>query len=258
MSGEHDRGKRKHGFCAVPANPKCSDCPEPKTYIEVCKPDGWFEHTFKRIVRARTGTTSFEKKYEAHHLVCVSPCSVELVAKKEIEGVVAQTVWCINNGKNMIAMPLWGHTVMWYCEITAAGGSIKDHATAPEFANIPQHDWDHNCKEGYTWEVEEACKKLAKKIEESGHKLKGEDLKGALEALSGKFRNILLNVRGTRCGGTHAAWAKGEEDPQSDWCQPFSMASTVKLTRKGFPVRKFDERVAAWIKRIAEAIAAGE
>jgi len=258
MSGDHDRGDRKHHFCAVPASPKCGDCTESKDYIEVCKPGDWFGHTFLRLVKAKAGAFTFEKKYEAHHLVCVSPCSVELLAKKEIEGVIAQTVWCINNGRNMLAMPLWGHTVKWYCEITAAGGSIKSGATAPAFANIPQHDWDHNGPERYTWEVEEACKKLAKKVEEAGHKLKGEDLKAALDSLSDKFRNILLNVRGTRCGGTHNAWDKGQDDPESDWCQPFSMASTVKLTRKGFPVKKFDERVAAWIKRIATAIAAGE
>jgi hypothetical protein len=256
MSGEHDRGKRKHDFCTVPASPKCDDCPGSKDYIEVCKPS-WSAESFTRLVKAQAGAFTFPKKYEAHHLVCVSPATVELVAKKEIESVIAQTAWCINNEKNMIAMPLWGHSVKWYCDISAAGGAIKSQLTVPPFANIPQHDWDHNSKEGYTWEVEEACKKLAKKIEESGHKLKGEDLKAALDNLSGKFRNILTGVRGTRVGGTHAAWAKGQNDPQSDWCQPFSMASTAKLTRKGFPVRKFDEKVAKWISRIAAAIKSG-
>lgn len=258
MSGDHERGDRKHNFCAVPAKPKCGDCPGDKDYIDVCKPDDWFGHTFMRLVKAKANPFTFEKKYEAHHLVCVAPVTQELVSKKEIEGVIAQTVWCINNQNNMIAMPLWGHSVKWYCEITAAGGAFKVGApAAPPFANIPQHDWDHNSKEGYTWEVTGACKKLAKKIEESGHKLKGEDLKGALDQLSGKFKNILLNVRGTRMGGTHAAWGKGQDNPESDWCQPFSMASTVKLTKIGFPVRKFDEKVAKWIKRIATAIAGG-
>ncbi|HEU4486189.1 MAG TPA: hypothetical protein VFR96_11940 [Povalibacter sp.] len=254
--GDHDRGERKHNFCAIPAKPKCGDCPGSKDYIEVCKPEDWFGHTFKRLVKAKSGAFTFDKQYEAHHLVCVAPVTGEVVSKKEIEGVIAQTKWCINNEKNMIAMPLWGHSVMWYCEITAAGGDFNEDKVAPPFKNIPQHDWDHNCKEGYTWEVTEACKKLAKKVEEAGHDIKGDDLKAALDQLAGKFRNILLNVRGTRVGGTHAAWAKGAKDPESDWCQPFSMASTVKLTRKGFPMRNFDTRTAQWIQRIANAIKA--
>jgi hypothetical protein len=263
VSGDHERGDRKHKFCAVPSKPKCEVCDQPKDYIAVCEPN-WLGQTFERRVKAKAGAFTFKKKYEAHHLVCVAPVTQELVANTAIEGAIAQTVWCINNEKNMIAMPLWGHTVKYYCTITAAqvllsgtSGAIKSAIEAPPFANIPQHDWDHNCKEGYTWEVEQACKKLAKKIDESGHELKGESLKGALDQLSDKFRNILTGVRGTRLGGTHAAWQKGQQDPESTWSHPFSMASTSKLTTKGFPIRNFDERVARWIKRIAGAIAGG-
>lgn len=254
--GDHERGERKHNFCSVPAKPKCGDCPGSKDYIEVCKPPDWFGHTFLRAVNAKKGAFSFDKKYEAHHIVCVAPVTSELTSNSAIEGVIAQTRWCINNAGNMIAMPLWGHTVKWYCEITAAGGVIKDSATEPLFANIPQHDWDHNIKEGYTWEVLEDCKKLAKQVEQAGHKIKGENLQAALDRLAGKFKG-LLDARGGRSGGTHAAWRKGQDDPESDWCHPFSMASTSRITRKGFPVRNFDENVAKWVKRIAEAIAIG-
>ena len=258
MAGDHDRGERKAQFCAVPAKPKCEDCPGSKDYIAVCEPGEWFGHTFLRLVRAASGTFSFEKKYEAHHLVCVAPVSDELVAKEEIKGVIEQTVWCINNESNMLAMPLWGHTVMWYCEITAASDIPEFNAMpAPKFANIPQHDSDHNSPGRYTWEVTEACKRLAKKIEESGHKLKGPDLAATLNDLAGKFKNILLNVRGTRSGGTHAAWRMGQEDPNSAWCYPFSMASNVWVTKKAFPVRKFDANTAKWVRRIATAIAGG-
>jgi len=261
MSGEHERGDRKEKFCAVPSKPKCEVCDQAKDYIAVCEP-AWSSNTFLRRVKASAGAFSFAKKYEAHHIVCVAPVTQELVANSKIHGAIVQTVWCINNENNMIAMPLWGHTVKYYCEITAATTSlssvasvIKNALAPPPFANIPQHDWDHNSKEGYTWEVEQACKKLAKKVEESGHKLKGDDLKGALDQLSNKFRNILTGVRGVRLGGTHAAWSMGQQDPQSNWAQPFSMASTSKLTTKGFPVRHFDEKVASWVKRIATAIA---
>ena len=148
MSGEHDRGERKGQFCAVPARPKCDDCPHDKDYIEVCEPKGWYEHTFERLVNAEAGKFTFPKKYEAHHLVCVAPTTQELVSKKGIQGVIRQTKWCINNKDNMIAMPLWGHTIKWYCTISEHGGEINENEKAPKFKNIPQHDFDHNCKEG--------------------------------------------------------------------------------------------------------------
>jgi hypothetical protein len=260
MSGDHERGAKKGQFCAVPASPKCGDCPGSKDYIEVCKPEDWFGHTFLRLVKAQAGAYTFEKKYEAHHLVCVAPVTQQLVANTAIDGAIRQTKWCINNEDNMIAMPLWGHTVMWYCDISAAapgGGSIKSSLVPPPFANIPQHDWDHNAKEGYTWEVEEECKKLAKEVKQSGHDLEGDSLKGALDDLSSEFRTILTAERGTRLGGTHAGWLQGMADSQSNWCHPFSMASTAKLTKVGFPLRDFDARSAQWIQRIATAIGSG-
>jgi hypothetical protein len=265
MSDEHERGDRKHNFCSVPAKPKCSDCPGSKDYIEVCKPSGWFNHTFMRLVRKKTGDVTFDKKYEAHHMVCVSPVTTQLTTKKGIQSVIAQTVWCINNKKNMIALPLWGHTVMWYCTITAEDDDtatdmisdlIKKRRGEPAFADLPQHDWDHNGNGRYTSEVDADCLKLAKQVAESGHKLKGQDLTDKLDALSNKYKGI-LKARGNRCGGTHAAWKQGQKDPESNWGQPFSMASTSKLSKKGFPARSFDKSVAKWIKRIAEAIATG-
>jgi hypothetical protein len=255
MAGEHDRGKREGQFCAVPANPKCSDCPESKTYIEVCKPGDWFGHTFKRLVKAKTGWFTFEKKYEAHHILCVAPVSEHLVP---MEGVIRQTKWCINRGGNMIAMPLWGHTVKWYCSITAAGGSIAAGVAAPPFANIPQHDYDHNCKEGYTHEIEVECKNLAKDIKEAGHEASAEDIAGTLNDLSTHYRSVLTAERGTRKGGTHAAWALGPaQPPDPQWCFPFSMASDSKVSSKGFPARDFNAAVAKWIKRISTAITNG-
>ena len=256
MAGEHDRGKREGQFCAVPANPKCSDCPESKTYIEVCKPRSWFAHTFERLVRAKAGAFTFDKKYEAHHLACVAPVTKDLVAHPKIKGVLEQTRWCINKKSNMIAMPLWGHTVKWYCAITSEGGEIDDSRRAPRFKDIPQHDYDHNCKEGYTWEVEQVVKELAAECEMAGHKLKGSDLAGSLDDISDDFKSKLLEERGKRKGGTHAAWKLGQkEPPDPQWCHPFSMASDAKVTSKGFPVRSFDEAVAKWIDRISTAIA---
>ncbi|GAA5182357.1 hypothetical protein GCM10025771_31460 [Niveibacterium umoris] len=249
MSDEHQRGAKKGEFCGIPGNP----CECGNDYIKICEP-GWSSHTFARLVKAKAGKFAFEKKYEAHHVMCVAPVSAEVIAKPAIEGVVKATKWCINNSDNMLAMPLWGHTVMWYCDITEDGGEIKDDSPAPPFANIPQHDWDHNCKQGYTWEIEQEAKKLADKLKEMGHKAQPKNLAGALNALSSRFKTTLA-TRGGRKGGTHKMFIDGASD--SEWCHPFSMASDGKVTSKGFPVRSFDERVAKWIKRIAEAIKEG-
>lgn len=263
MGSEHERGDRKGQFCSIPAKPKCDDCPHPKDYIEVCEPSGWFEHTFKRLVNAESPFT-FDKKYEAHHLVCVAPVTQTLVCNDDISAVIEQTKWCINNKDNMIAMPLWGHTVKWYCEVEESievdevSDVIDDAKKAPKFKNIPQHDYDHNCKEGYTWEVEVEVEKLADKVKEQGHKLKGKALEGKLNKLSADFKSRLLDERGKRKGGTHAAWKLAQkEPPDPEWCHPFSMASDAKVSSKGFPVRVFDRQVAKWVNRIAKAISSG-
>lgn len=254
---DHKRGKRKKDFCTQPAKPKCADCPCPKDYIEICKPR-WAGVTFERLVNAEDGKFVFDKKYEAHHLVCVAPATKELLGKRGIQPAIEQTKWCINNKQNMLGMPLWGHTVKWYCSFShRAGkvtGKVKAGAKPPPFKNIPQHDFDHNCKGGYTSEVETKCKKLAKDIKESGHKLKGESLAEALGDMSEFFEEELLESRGIRKGGTHAAW-KLALNGDSEWCHPFSMASDGKVTSVSFPVKDFDSKLERWIQRIANAIA---
>lgn len=246
MGDEHKRGAKKGEFCGIPGTP----CECGNDYIKICEP-GWSSHTFARLVKASTGKFSFEKKYEAHHIVCVAPVSTEIIAKPSIDGVIKATKWCINNKNNMMAMPLWGHTVMWYCKITAAGGKLDADTPAPPFANIPQHDWDHNCRDGYTDEVVAACKDLAAEIADEDHEVEPEDIKGALDDLSADFKSKLL-ARGSREGGTHKQMIEG--GTAANWCHPFSMASNGKVTDKGYPVRQFDDRVAKWVERIKNAI----
>ena len=58
----------------------------------------------------------------------------------------------------MKAMPLWGHTVQWYCSFKedddgTIEGKVKSRTREPLFKNIPQHDFDHNYEKGYTYEV---------------------------------------------------------------------------------------------------------
>lgn len=246
MSDEHKRGLEKNQFCGIPKDGKCK-CGN--DYIEICKP-GWHDFTFKRLVRRKAlPVFVFGKKYEAHHILCVACVAGQIIAKDSIDSVIAQTKWCINNKKNMMALPLWGHTVRWYCSEKLGE---EENPGRPDFQDLPQHDWDHNSKKGYTWEIETELKDIAKVIEDAGHEVEPDDIAAALNNLSMTYERNLKS-RGARRGGTHRAWLSGGDE--QEWYEPFSMASTGNLTAKGFPAKSFDSRVAAWIKRLAEALA---
>ena len=241
-------------FCSIRANPKCGDCKQAKNYIDACKPAGWANYSYPQMV---SGSPT-KKKYEAHHILCVSPVTDEIAGKSAIKAAIEETDWCINNPDNMVAMPLWGHTVQWYCRILRSKKYTITDAPAPPFANIPQHNFDHNSKGGYTHEIRVECKNLAAEVKNSGHSLKGDALKGKLDKLSAHWRKQIAK-RGAREDGTHAAGQAGQKDPDSvAWCKPFSMASNGKVSSTGFPVRNFDDKVADWVDRIARAIANGE
>jgi A nuclease family of the HNH/ENDO VII superfamily with conserved AHH len=249
-------------FCSIRADKNCAGCPAgTKTYAEVCKPEvpvtakNWADVTYTQLVRTDKGIRRDKKAYEAHHILCVSPVTKELVGNKTIKAAIEETEWCINNGENMIAMPLWGHTVQHYCKITKSKLFLPKDVPPPPFENLPQHNIDHNSKEGYTYEITKECQRLVKDIIDSEHQLKGESLKGVLDGLSSDWR-IELKSRGTdRKGGTHNAWKLAWDDPPDpDWFHPFSMASEGKISKMGFPVHKFDDKVAAWIERLANTM----
>lgn len=247
-SDKHKRGVSKGLFHGIPETG--NGCEYGNDYIKICKPS-WGGFTFMRLVRRKLlPVFVFGKKYEAHHILCVAPVAKEIAGKDAIDGIIRKTKWCINNKKNMIGMPLWGHTVRWYCSDTLGD---DENVGSPPFANIPQHDWDHNCKLGYTSEVQAKLATVAKRIEDAGHDVKEEDIKAALDKLSVDFKG-LLDKRGIRRGGTHIAWESGGTD--KEWYEPFSMASTGALTKKNYPVRKFDKRKQTWINRIAKAMGA--
>lgn len=103
-------------------------------------------YAYLRLVRAKIKPFTFKKIFEAHHVACVAPVSAFIAGDSALKDVVHQTTWCINKPSNMLAMPLWGHTVKWYCQITAASDVVNIDAAqqAPPFKNIPQHNFDHN------------------------------------------------------------------------------------------------------------------
>jgi hypothetical protein len=207
----------------------------------------------------------------------VSKVADHLVAPKENKGYAKSldaTKWCINNKGNMIALPRWGHTIMWYCSsidevsldskgiITAGIQALQPDSVdliRPPFKDLPQHDYGHRGRDtahGYEQEVGERLEKFSNSLEEAVDNHDEGTLKQiaqTLNGLSSHFRNELKR-RGKRAyGGTHGAWKAAAQNPAvPDWYQPFSMASVPKPM--AFPAGKFNEGLGRKIKRIAAAL----
>ena len=167
----------------------------------------------------------------------------------ETKPILAGTKWCINAASNMIALPLFGHTVKWYAD-------QGDMLVPPPFINRPQHDWDHNCKAGYTEEVTTRLRSYAKDLKEAkeAHKLPPpENIAGSLTSLSGQFRTI-LTTRGVRSGGTHVVIQGGAK--MTGWYFPFSMANDAVATKRRAPM-SFDKAYRAKLKALMSLISGG-
>lgn len=254
--GGHNRAKSKSDFCAVAALPSCncSIGAGAKSYVEVCDP-GWPDSlNFMRKIR---GVGRRPKTFEAHHILCAASIGTLIIDadNKKVSGIVEDTEWCINTGKNMLGMPLWGHTVQWYCNVSEKTlGSAK--RGAPPFADLPQHDWDHTGTGAYQSEVNDALSKIVKDLSKTGHDATTGDLAGTLDRLSTKFKKELKS-RGAARGtppGTHAAWSNGRNAPSSQWYLPFSMASTDCVTGKGYPKLNFNDEFMYKLKWLAKQL----
>jgi hypothetical protein len=258
MADRHKARDYKVQFCTVPSETKCTDCTEPKNYRKICEPS-WGGFTFERLI---SGDVAPGKQYEAHHIVCVSPAQDELLGNSNIKvrGPVEATKWCINNGTNMMAMPVWGHYVKFYCSFAPVLGKVVGAMTGtskePDFKNIPAHDIDHNIAGGYTHEVRECLKDMAAEVSAQGHQVQASGLVAALNDLAEISRGA-LGDRGMRKGGTHEGWKLGADYGDPNWLHPFSMAVSPRVSTMGFPARNFSEKLDKWVKKIADAIAAG-
>lgn len=207
---KHSKGIRQNLFCAL----RKKNCGH-NQYREVCRPSTW-------------------GKYQAHHLLCVASVTRLIGKKEEIVDIVKQTEWCINDAHNMIAMPVCSVTVRHYCNLLVA----RAPSVAPEFANIPQHDYDHNSKQGFLQEVDTKLEELADQVEEKkdDHTIASGTLLGGLKGLSTYFRGELTRRGSTRSGGTHAAWEDGMSNNMSTtWYKPFSMANDGCEDQRTFP-----------------------
>ena len=250
---KHTRGTFKGQFCTQPAASPCGDCPGGSTnYIDVCKSDtaGWGAYSYYQL---RSGMKGYDKVFEAHHILCVSEVTKAFLADgAKVEPVVKETKWCINQRVNMIALPLWGHTVKWYCSTGSAVVGPIAGAGAPAFQNLPQHNFDHG---RYNEEVMATCERIANRIEKSSeaHELKAKDLKSTLDTYSKRY-DAALKSRGKRRGGTHQSWTVHAPAGDPTWCYPFSMASTGDVTSIDYPGKSFTDKLKAWVERLANSI----
>lgn len=221
----HSEEYKKNDFCA-----RCP-CDE-NDYQKVCKPDWGEADTWKFAQRVRGGGAG-KRNYEAHHILCWSPI-VGVFLDAKVLPIVKSTKWCVNKKSNMIALPLWGHTVQWY----------TNNDDEPKFKNLPNHDIDHNKNGGYTDEVEDSLKKFAQQIQKamSTHQMPpDENLAGRLDQISKGYEGKLKS-RGLRGGGTHKSWKDGET--MATWYLAFSMALTGQARVRSF-TQKRDSKKAA-------------
>ncbi len=263
-------GKTK--FCSTKKGGKCG-CSLNNDYVEVCRPKwGTLKYPEKHATKG-----GVMKVFEAHHILCVNEIASFLVGPKvdkgygdELEG----TVWCINAKKNMIALPRWGHTIMWYCKTSILdftfdwSGNVmnldefaplaKDAENRPPFKDLPQHDYGHKgaSPQGYSQDVGEDLEEYSNSLQEAVQEHDNETLgqiAPRLNALSNKYRSTLKS-RGKRVhGGTHGAWKKALDNPNvASWYVPFSMAETA--TPMVFPGGKGGKGLLQKIERFAHAL----
>jgi hypothetical protein len=205
---------------------------------------------------------------EAHHLLCVNYVNAAVSqTKPQVKKVIDESKWCINNKDNMVALPIWGTTVLHYCAsfqsvasktrsavLQAIAQGLKSTDTKePLFKNLPQHNYGHagrTSDQSYNLEIEEKLEDWVVKIEFDiqKHSATGDKVQDQLNTMSGEMRGE-LKKRGERVGsangnpGTHNAWLYPADDK---WYLPFSMAKNPKP----MPQPKMGNKIVA----IAEAL----
>jgi hypothetical protein len=168
---------------------------------------------------------------QSHHAVPVST-TIGYKTDKDFRGYVLtidavykKTEWCVNQKPNMKWLPLKGT----YSKVknNMVAGKRAARGQAPVWTmNLPCHDWDHNCNDGYTDEVEAALKEQVwnelKRLKSTGGCPDDLDMVAALQAVETQFQTALVE-RGQRESGTKAAIGKMGK---GNWWLPFSMAKT--------------------------------
>jgi hypothetical protein len=193
----------------------------------------------------------FQVGWQAHHVV---PCQAVKYFPDNLEDrdlLISHrdnTKWCINNDKNMIPMPIFGQTVKWYLM-----NAENDDLEPPPFVNIPQHDWEHNTKAGYNFEVKREVYRLWKAAGEKCEEARYEKVAKALGGKSDRWTNKLKH-RGKREDGTHEAWKNATEGKCDKWYLPFSMADDGEAERRHFPFTSDKSKVWSKLKQLMKSL----
>ena len=210
------RGKQWDKFCTVPTRDTCA-CGN--DYIKVCDPK--WKPAFKfQSGRWLDGVYNQSlKNYEAHHIMCVGSVEKGLQADEKFKPIIEKEEWCVNNRSNMLGMPVWGHTVKHYCQITQIAGAMLDVLPdPPPFADIPQHNRDHNGDLSYKFDVDAEIKKIQAQVASAPHKVDAGSIVAKLNSLSSQYRDYLKD-RGTRRGERiSVGWAERPEKTSFGIC----------------------------------------
>lgn len=227
-------------FCTLR---KKDDCGCGNDYTAVAK-EGWAEdEQYPQLLRFKGGARVTQWwSANAHHLLCVAEVTKVISKDESLQRVTKQSQWCVNHKHNMLALPLFSHTVLWYM--------FRGNDTKPGFVDLPNHNYDHG---PYNEEVEGELNKIKATIKKAGHKYKPSKLAPTLNRKSTTFRSRLTK-RGKRRGGTHKRWQAAMNDDEAYWYEPFSMADDGDVTKAVFPGRSFKEDVAKTFDRLMNAI----
>lgn len=168
---------------------------------------------------------------QIHHIVCVSSVAQRAAGYPDgmfdyIEACLWVTPWDINDGHNLVGLPL-----------------NKQYRTSdgqtPE--NTPSHQIDHNTRDGYTNEVtqylaENVWNSLSAK--KKVHEVDVQKLTSLLRGASDEFRGKLVS-RGGRKDGTRVCWEHRFDDAyRTKWYYPFSMGKTPSRRHPGVSFKR--------------------
>ncbi len=239
MAG-HTEGAERGKFCSL----RMEECPCGNKYTAIMNgTESWGKYPQKHRV-----LTVVERSPEAHHVLPVASVTAEITANEKIKDeIVKNTKWCVNDRKNMIALPLFEMTFLHYL--------IQGQVTPPPFTGLPMHNYDHAA---FQKEVDEELKQVGKDATQNtkAHEEVTKELKAALDNAR-DFFNPELASRGKRGKTTHgefvAAMNAKPDDPSIEkWYEPFSMAETPAPrpfpsgAGKGGLSKKLADLKAAW------------
>jgi hypothetical protein len=220
----------KPAFCTLR---KEKDCGCGNDYTSCVKDDagGWapeakYPQLLNVKVKGRKKKITQWWSANAHHILCVAEVTKVISLDDDLQRITTKSTWCINHEHNMMALPLFSHTVLWYMH------ERGDNKEAPDFENLPNHNYDHG---PYNEEVEKELNKIKAKINKKPkHKYKASSLAPTLNRKATAMRKRLIK-RGKRKGGTHHCWCEADKGKDEGWYEPFSLADDGEISQAVYP-----------------------